>query len=273
MKNIIPWLAVMAVILVVLNVCFFTVVYGATNIAPSVWVSYAFVHLAFLLTLCTPLMVERGNSAEADYRRPLYAITWIYFIVALLVNLAFIIVSLNSVVMQQYVELQLSPQEGFLPWLVQHLSGQEGVVAAWLLKLLGTPIKVGTAIITNVVLLGAAVVLLIVNVAANADTAAQQERHEQELHYVKDSASRLKYIATSATDKALGRKVSLLCDLVSSSPLRSCPEAEKLERELMGQLNALEDACGASDEAEVTRLCAEMTDKARRRNRIVSEKA
>ncbi|MBP3762355.1 MAG: hypothetical protein J6I49_00570 [Bacteroidales bacterium] len=273
MKRHLPWLAIALVLAAMFNVCFFLITAGTRHLPPSVWIGYAFIHLALLLMLLTPLMVKRGNQAEADYRRPLYAGTTLYFFITLVINALFITDSLNSELVQMYINAEANPQEGLWEWLIGHLSGQEGVVAAWILQALGTPVSVAAAVITNTLLLGLLALYLIVNLAANTDTAAQQERHEQELAYVKEGASRLKYIAGLTQDRNLQRKVSQLNDLVSSSPLRSCPEASPLERKLLNSLSDLEDACQANDEQAVLRLCDDLTDLVRRRNRIVSEKA
>lgn len=273
MKNTLPWMAVIIVLIALFNVCYFTITASASEIPPSVWLSYAFIHTAFLLLLCTPLMVRHGNNAVADYRRPLYVGTWIYFVLTLIVNVAFIIVSLNSVLVEQFIKMQASPKEGILEWIIAHLSGKDGVVAAWILKTIGTPISVTTAVITNVVMFGSLLVYLIFNIAANADTATQQERQEQELTYVKEASSRLRYIASTAKNRDYARRVGQLCDLVSSSPLRSCTEAKALEQQINNMLGDLERACRETDEPTILQLCTEIADLIRQRNRIASEKA
>ena len=112
MRKIIPWLILDALFLIVFNVCFFLLRGDADELPPSVWVSYAFIHIAYVLLLCTPLMVRGGNKAVADYRRPLYVGTWTYFVVALVVNLVFILVPLNSVLAAWIVNVMLLAAAG-----------------------------------------------------------------------------------------------------------------------------------------------------------------
>ena len=272
MKRQILWILLDAIFLIAFNVCFFVLVGGAKDsgiegIPPSVWVSYGFIHFSYLLLLCTPLMVRRGNKAVADYARPLYVGTWIYFLVALVVNLAFILVSLNSTLIQLMEELRLSPKSGLLAWLVNSLVNSDGITAAWLLKLLGTPISTGAAWIVNVILAGAAAVYLIVNTLANEDTAEKQERHEQELVYVKTATPRLKALVDSASDKKVEAELEKLYYTINSSPLRSNEAAKNLERQILAMLNDLEEA---ADKEDTLRICDEMVKLANRRNRILS---
>lgn len=272
MKKQVLWLALDAIFLIVFNVCFFILLGGANErgiegIPPSVWVSYGFIHFSYLLLLGTPLMVRRGNKAVADYARPLYVGTWTYFLVALVVNLVFILVSLNSTLVQLFEQLQLSPKSGLLAWLVNRLVNSDGITAAWLLKLLGSPISSGTAWIVNVILAGAAIIYLLANALAAEDTAEKQERHEQELIYVKTAAPRLKALVDSASDKKVEAELEKLYYTINSSPLRSNEAAKSLERQVLSLLNDLEDT---TDSAEILRLCDEMTKLANRRNRMLN---
>ena len=272
MKKQILWIALDAIFLIVLNVCFFVLLGGARDsgtesIPPSVWVSYGFVHFSYVLLLCTPLMVRRGNKAVADYARPLYVGTWTYFLVALVVNLAFILVSLNSTLVQLFEQIQMTPKHGLLAWLVNQLVNSDGITAAWLLKLLGSPISTGTAWIVNVILTGLAAVYLIVNALVNEDTAEKQERHEQELVYVKTATPRLKALIDNATDKKVEAELEKLFYTINSSPLRSNETAKAVERQVLLTLDDLEEATNKED---TLRICDEMIKLANRRNRMLN---
>ena len=272
MKKQVLWIALDAIFLIVFNVCFFVLLGGVKErgiegIPPSVWVSYGFIHFSYLLLLFTPLLVRRGNKAVADYARPLYVGTWIYFLVALVVNLVFILVSLNSTLVQLFQQLQLSPKSGLLAWLVNRLVNADGITAAWLLNLLGSPISTGTAWVVNVILAGLAAIYLIANGLVNEDTAEKQERHEQELVYVKTAAPRLKALVDSATDKKVEAELEKLYYTINSSPLRSNEAAKSLERQVLMMLNDLEEA---TDKEDTLRICDEMVKLANRRNRMLN---
>lgn len=269
MKRHIIWFILDAIFLIVFNVCFFTLTASTEGLPLSVWVSYGFIHLSFFLLLCTPLLVREGNRASVDYRRPLYVGTWTYFVVVLIVNLAFILVSLNSVLMQLFEQLHLSPRTGFRAWLVHLLVNSDGITAAWLLKLLGTPISTEAAWIANVILFAAAAVYLLVNMMVNNHTAEHQERHEQEALFVDNNAPRLKILVDNADSKTAEAAIEKTYYALKSSPLRTCTEAKESEQKISAIIEQLEDA--HSEEAVIL-LCGDINRLIQKRNRIIKEK-
>ena len=268
MKRGIVWFLLDAIFLIVFNICFFLIIAGADELPSSVWVSYAFIHISYILLLCTPLMVRQGNKAMTDYRRPLFLGTWTYFIAVLIVNITFILVSLNSTLIQLYEQLQLSPRSGFTAWLVHHLANSEGITAAWLLKLLGTPISATAAWVVNIILFAAIAVFLLVNILVNDDTAKQQERHEKEARFVDTTAPRLKYLADNASNKTAASALEKAYYSLKSSPLCSCSEANGIEHYIQSLVSKLETC---SDDQETLILCGELSRLVQQRNRIVKD--
>lgn len=267
-RNII-WFILDALLLIAFNVCFFLLTAKTEQLPTSVWVCYAFIHVSYILLLCTPFLVRKGNRAVADYRRPLYLGTWIYFVVAFIVNAAFILVSLNSVLIQLFEQLQLSPREGFTAWLVHRLVNSEGLTAVWLLKLLGSPVSATAAWIVNVILFAAAGVYMLVNMLVNEDTAEQQERHEEEARFVDSLAPRLKVLVDNAKSKACETELEKVYYALKSSPLRTCAEAKGIEAEIMLLVGELEEN---SAEPGTIALCETILRTIQKRNRIVKDK-
>ena len=85
------WIALESVFVIIFNIFFFTL--SKADKPASVWVNYFFIHFAYIIMLCTPLMVRKGNSGATDYARPLYLGTWFYFLAAFIVGVVFIIIS------------------------------------------------------------------------------------------------------------------------------------------------------------------------------------
>lgn len=268
MSRQIIWLILDAIFLIVFNVCFFILIADAEELPPSIWISYAFIHLSYILLLSTPFLVRQGNRAVADYRRPLYLGTWTYFVVTLVVNLAFILVSLNSVLIQLFEQLQLSPRKGFTAWLVHMLVNSDGITAAWLLNLLDSPISEGVAWVVNMILFAIAAVYLLINILANSHTAEQQERHEQEALFVDTTAPRLKILVDNAKNKTIERELEKVYYAIKSSPLRSCAKAKDTETEILRLVDKI-DECDA--EPEIAKLCSDISRTIQKRNRIVNE--
>lgn len=81
--------------LIVFNLLFFT--FGdASTFNTSVWISYGFIHFAYLTLLCTPLFVRISSEAHT-YKRPLYLITTCYFIIELITGIALILIAPETV--------------------------------------------------------------------------------------------------------------------------------------------------------------------------------
>ena len=81
------WIILDLVFLIVFNVVFF--VAGGTKHEASVWISYGFIHFAYIMMLITPFLVKKStNTAVLGF--PLYSISSAYFLVAFIVGLIFL---------------------------------------------------------------------------------------------------------------------------------------------------------------------------------------
>lgn len=86
-KNVL-WILLDLVFLVVFNVVFF--VAGGTQHPASVWISYGFIHFAYIMLLVTPFLVRKSSSA-AVFGFSLYSISSTYFFVAFITGIVFIV--------------------------------------------------------------------------------------------------------------------------------------------------------------------------------------
>jgi len=116
------WLLLDSLFLIVFNLLFFML--GNTGDAKtSVWISYGFIHFAYLMLLVTPLLTRKGNNAVTDYRRPLYVVTSTYFLTALLVGVTLILIAPETVKVTIIIQVVLATL--FLGWLLIHLIANE----------------------------------------------------------------------------------------------------------------------------------------------------
>lgn len=81
------------VFLAVFNTVFFVV--GGTEHPASVWISYGFIHFAYLMVLATPFFTRKCSSASV-FGFALYSISSVYFIVEFIVGLIFTFVRSDS---------------------------------------------------------------------------------------------------------------------------------------------------------------------------------
>ena len=104
-KTKIFWYLLDSIFLIVFNLYFFLL--KGTDQPASVWISYASIHLAYLMLLITPSFVRKG-SVSADYGRPLFLIATSYFFLALIVGVVFIAISPESITVALLVQVTIA---------------------------------------------------------------------------------------------------------------------------------------------------------------------
>lgn len=87
MKKTILHILLDLVFLAVFNVLFFVV--GGTEHISTVWISYAFMHFAYLMVLATSLLIRKSKS-KAVFGFSLYSISSVYFFIEFVIGLLFI---------------------------------------------------------------------------------------------------------------------------------------------------------------------------------------
>ncbi|GHT67531.1 hypothetical protein AGMMS50239_30890 [Bacteroidia bacterium] len=120
------WLLLDSLFLIVFNLLFF-MLGDSGDAKTSVWISYGFIHFAYLAMLLTPLLVRR-SSAEQDYGRPLYVITSAYFLTELVAGVTLILIAPETVKVTIIIQAVLAAV--FIGWLLVHLIANEHTAAA-----------------------------------------------------------------------------------------------------------------------------------------------
>lgn len=214
------WLVLNSIFLIVFNVFFF-MLKGTEKHYPSVWVSYGFIHFAYSTLLATPVFI-RKSTFSSDYSRPLFLISSLYFLIALIIGVAFIIIELET---------------STAAWLTQ--IGLLGIFAAWFIS----------------------------NLIANEHTANAVFKHEQELHYVKETSSQLKTIMNQINDLKTSKQVEQLYDYIHSSPLKSSSSVFGIEKNIMNEIDTLFNAVHLNDNISIVQTTNKMMQMATERNR------
>jgi hypothetical protein len=100
-KKKILWIIMDLVFLVIFNAFFF--ILGGSEHNASVWLSYGFIHFAYLMVVITPFLVKGSNVATTGF--PLYTISSAYFLLELIAGVVFILVSPDSIKAALLVQL------------------------------------------------------------------------------------------------------------------------------------------------------------------------
>ena len=104
-KTNVLWIILDLIFLIIFNAIFF--IAGGTEHNVSVWISYAFIHFAYLLLLVTPKLIRRGKSSEV-FGFSLYSVSSAYFFIELIVGVVFILFSPDSYKAALLVQLILA---------------------------------------------------------------------------------------------------------------------------------------------------------------------
>jgi len=118
-KNIL-WATLNLIFLVIFNVLFF--VLGGTEHNASVWISYVFIHFAYLMLLLTPRLIRSGKS-KAVFGFSLYSISAIYFLVEFVIGIVFILIASDSSTAPLLVQLCIAGLYGII--LVSNMLANE----------------------------------------------------------------------------------------------------------------------------------------------------
>lgn len=115
------WILLDSLFLVIFNFLFF-MLGDAGDAKTAVWISYGFIHFAYILLLITPLLV-RQSSTDYIYRRPLFAVTTSYFIIELIVGIIIILMAPDSIKATLIIQVILATI--CIGWLLAHLIANE----------------------------------------------------------------------------------------------------------------------------------------------------
>jgi len=92
-KTNVLWIILDLIFLIIFNALFFVI--GGTEHNVSVWMSYGFIHFAYLMLVLTPFLIRKGKSS-AVFGYSLYSISAGYFFVQLITGIIFILISAES---------------------------------------------------------------------------------------------------------------------------------------------------------------------------------
>ena len=119
-KKSVLWIILDLVFLIVFNTVFF--VAGGFEHPASVWLSYGFIHFAYLMVIATPFLIRKSSSA-AVFGFSLYSISSTYFLIEFVVSLIFIFLRQESVKAALIVQIIIAGIYAVI--LISHLLANE----------------------------------------------------------------------------------------------------------------------------------------------------
>ena len=119
------WIILDLIFLVIFNALFF--VMGGTEHNASVWMSYVFIHFAYIMLLLTPFLIRKGKSASV-FGFSLFSISTVYFFIEFITGIIFILVAPERFNVALLVQLCLAGLYGIV--LVANMIANERTAEA-----------------------------------------------------------------------------------------------------------------------------------------------
>lgn len=107
------------------------------------------------------------------------------------------------------------------------------------------------SLLFQVIIAGVYGILLVVNLIANEHTQAAEQRHAEEVGYIKEAASRVEALIGRLNDKKVNKALEKAYDILHSSPVRTTPAVAEIESNIMRLIADLEEAVLANNESDV----------------------
>lgn len=99
------WIALDLIFVVLFNVVFFALLGGKHP--ASVWIAYAFIHIAYIMVVVTPFLARKGRDAHL-FGTTIASISTVYFIAALIAGIIIILIRPKTVKWTMIVEVVMT---------------------------------------------------------------------------------------------------------------------------------------------------------------------
>lgn len=125
------------------------------------------------------------------------------------------------------------------------------------------------SLVVQIIIAGFYAIMLISNLIANEYTSDSIERHEDEVAYIKNAASRIKMLIGKTSDKKANKEIEKAYDLLHSSPSRSVATVKLLEEEIKNKVSELEDVVASNNTTAIINVSGEIISLTEERNRKI----
>jgi signal transduction histidine kinase len=116
-----------------------------------------------------------------------------------------------------------------------------------------------SSLIVQIIIAAIYGIVLVSHLIANETTADNIERHEYEIAYIKNGASKLKTYMGRSSNRRVNREIEKLYDLLHSSPTKSNATVRSLEIEIANKISALGDLVLSDQQESIIAMCGEIT--------------
>jgi hypothetical protein len=205
----------------IFNILFFLL--GGLPSKLSVWVSYLFIHFAYLLWITSSYLTPKTQS-KSLFGSTLSLVSSIHFFITFIIGMIFI----------------LNVPESY--------------------KTNGT---------IHLIITGVYLVLFVLIMISNENTAAQEETLEQGLKYIKDGSRILQELKLLTSDIKVQNQIQSIYDILHSSPIKTTEEARVSEEIVLELIANLKKKIKTQSLEETTQNLNKIMEHVNERNRIL----
>ncbi len=139
-----------------------------------------------------------------------------------------------------------------------------------LIFMIAAPEKCKGEIVLYIILVAIYLAVFFTLMFANSHTESSVKRQAQETFFIKNQSSKLKLLASRATDAELARLIETMADNMHASPSRSNPNAAMVESNISMKVMEIEMAVNEGRADDAKRSCRELGYLIEERNRVLS---
>lgn len=123
-----------------------------------------------------------------------------------------------------------------------------------------------TSLIVQIVIAGLYAVILLSHLLANEHTADSVARHEAEVSYIKDAASKVKLLVGKLSDKKANKEIEKVYDALHASPTKSSYAVKEIEASIMDKIGELENAVTSQNLQKIPSIATTLISLVQERN-------
>lgn len=136
--------------------------------------------------------------------------------------------------------------------------------------MIAAPEKCKGEIVLYIILVAIYLAVFFTLMFANSHTESSVKRQAQDTFFIKNQSSKLKLLASRATDAELARLIETMADNMHASPSRSNPNAAMVESNISMKVMEIEMAVNEGRADDAKRSCRELGYLIEERNRVLT---
>lgn len=123
-----------------------------------------------------------------------------------------------------------------------------------------------TSLIVQIVIAGLYAVILLSHLLSNEHTADSVGRHEADVSYIKDAASKVRLLVGKMSDKKVNKEIEKVYDALHGSPTKSSYAVKEIEVSIMDKIEELESAVTSQNIQRVQSASSSLISLVKERN-------